>query len=226
MKNIVIIGASGHAKVIIDIVEKQGVFRIVGLIDTFKKLGHKIYDYAVLGTEKDMPEVLKAHAVFGGIIAVGDNFTRMHLFNKISVSNSVFQFINAIHPSARIEENVSIGNGTVIMAGTVINNNVVIGKQAILNTKCIINENTKIENFSSIAPGVTLGSHVEIGCCSAISLGAKISKNLKIGNNTVVGAGSVVLESFGDNQIVYGNPAKTMRLRQTDEKYLDARQKS
>ena len=76
MDNIVIIGSSGHAKVIIDIVQQQGKYNIVGLLDRFRDVGEKTLGYPVLGKEEDLPELIKAHALKGAIVAIGDNFVR------------------------------------------------------------------------------------------------------------------------------------------------------
>lgn len=220
IKNILIFGASGHAKVIIDIVEKQNVFNIVGLIDTYKKLGTNLGDYKVLGTEDDLPKIVSKYKIFGGIIAIGDNFSRMKIYERISEILPDFQFVTAIHPNAVISKKVMIGDGSVIMAGAIVNSNSFIGRHAILNTKSAVDHDCKIGDFSSIAPGATLGGNVEINIGSAISLGANVIENLSIGKHTVVGAGALVLKSIGDNEIAYGMPAKTVRQRKPSDKYL------
>ncbi|WP_445736484.1 NeuD/PglB/VioB family sugar acetyltransferase [Mariniflexile sp.] len=220
MDKIIVIGASGHAKVIIDIVEKQGDFEIFGLIDSFKNIGDKVFDYSIIGNEKDIPNIIKDNNIIGGVIAIGDNFTRMQLYNKIIAIYNDFQFVSAIHPNAVIGKNVTIGNGSVIMAGVVINSDSKIGIQTIINTKSSIDHEAKIGNFSSIAPGVTIGGDVTIGKCSAVSLGAKIIEGIHIGNNTVIGAAALVLKSFGNNQVVFGVPATSRRQRENSDKYL------
>lgn len=220
IKNIIIIGASGHAKVIIDIVEKQNMFNIVGLIDTYKKSGEMIGGYEILGHENDLPEIIKTYNIYGGIIAIGDNFTRKKLFHKISEANKTLEFVTAIHPNAIIGKNVMIGDGSVIMAGALVNSGSNIGKHAILNTKCSVGHDCNIGDFSSIAPGSTLGSGVEIDTCSAISLGANVLENVSVGKHTVVGAGALVLKSIGDHEVAYGVPAKTIRQRNPSDKYL------
>ncbi|MFD0836306.1 NeuD/PglB/VioB family sugar acetyltransferase [Mariniflexile aquimaris] len=220
MKNILIIGASGHAKVIIDIVEKQGDYQIFGLIDSYKKKGGNMYNYTILGTEHDIPEILKTETITGCIIAIGDNYTRQVLYNKILQLHKKIKFVTAIHPDAVIGKNVRIGGGSVIMAGAVINSDALIGKQCILNTKCSIDHDVRLGDFSSIAPGATLGGNVSIATCSAIGLGANLIENINIGSHTVVGAGSLVVKSLDDNLVAYGVPAKPIRTRTASEAYL------
>lgn len=220
MKKIIIIGASGHAKVIIDIIELEGKYEIFGLVDSFKEIDSKIFNYSVIGTEKDIPKLINEHNVYGGIIAIGDNFTRMSMFQEISSYNINFKFIKAIHPSAIIGKDVKIGDGSCIMAGVVLNSDAKIGKQCIVNTKSSIGHEVKVKDFSSISPGVTIGGLTEISKCSAISIGATILEGIKIGKHTVVGASSMVNKDIGDNKLVYGIPAKEISNRNSNDKYL------
>ncbi|WP_067151769.1 acetyltransferase [Pseudotamlana agarivorans] len=220
MNKIVIIGASGHAKVIIDIIEKQGEYEILGLLDTYKPKNQSILGYKILGTEDYITDLLNAGKIIGGIIAIGDNFTRKNLYKKIAQNNPNFKFITAIHPSAIIGKNVTIGDGTVIMPAVVVNINSTIGIQVILNTKCSIDHDNCIDDFSSVSPGATMGGNVRLGKCSSVSLGANIIENISIGNNTIIGSGSLVLNSFGDNEVVYGVPAKMIRKREASDCYL------
>lgn len=220
MNKILIIGASGHAKVIIDIVEKQNQYEIFGLIDSYKEKGNKVDGYEILGTEKELPEIIKKNNIYGGIIAIGDNWTRKSFFKEISSSNENFKFINAIHPSAIISDSTSISSGVTIMAGVIINSNATIGKQCIINTKSSVGHDAVIKDFSSIAPGVTIGGEVTINKCSAISLGSNIIECITIGKHTVIGAGSLVNKNIGDSKLAYGVPAKEIKNRKKDDKYL------
>jgi len=98
-KKILIIGASGHAKVIIDIVEREGRYTIFGLIDTYKDIGGKVFEYEILGTENDISRIVKENNIYGGIIAIGDNCTRKYMTEKISKIFSGFKYVKAIHPN-------------------------------------------------------------------------------------------------------------------------------
>ncbi len=220
MKNIVVIGASGHAKVIIDIIEQQNEYQIVGLIDSFKAIGETVYTYKVLGTERDLPGLITQHELYGGIIAIGDNWTRMNMYMEMTAIAPNFTFIKAIHPSAIIGKNVRVGSGTCIMAGVIINSDASIGKQCIINTKSSVGHDVVIKNFASVAPGVSIGGDVKIGKCSAISIGANIVEKVEIGKHTVIGAGALVNKSIKSNKVAYGIPAKAIKNRTLHEKYL------
>lgn len=220
MDNIVIIGASGHAKVVIDIIEQQKKYRIVGLIDSFKDKDTTLYEYAVLGTEHDIPTLQKEYKISGGIIAIGDNCTRLKMQSKITAIAPTFNFYTAIHPNAVIGKNVTINNGTVVMAGVIINSDASIGSHCIINTKSSVGHDVIVNDFSSIAPGVSIGGETIIGTCTAISIGCSILERITIGDNCVIGAGSVVNKNIDNNILAFGIPARKIKSRDHKEKYL------
>lgn len=220
MKNILIIGASGHSKMVIDIIKKNNEYNIIGLIDSFKKVGSKISDYEVIGNENDIPNLIEKHNIFGALISIGDNWVRKQMKEIIETETPTLKFISAVHPSAVLAEGISIPKGTVIMANVTINSDAEIGEFCILNTKSSLGHDSIMNDFSSLAPGVTIGGNVFIGFCSAISLGASVIQNLKIGKHTVVGASSLVLKDIGDFKLAYGNPANEIKNRKPNEKYL------
>jgi len=220
MKNIIIIGSSGHAKVIIDIVEKEKKFNIIGLIDKFRKIDEETLGYKIIGKEEDIPILIKKHNLDGGIIAIGDNWMRSKVYENIKFIQPDFNFVPTIHPSAQIAKNVTVGNGTAIMAGVIVNSNLSIGNHCILNTNSSLDHDSVMEDFSSLAPNATTGGNVKIGKFSAISLGANIINGIIIEEQSVIGAGSVVLKNIPKFSIAYGIPAKVIRDRKAGEKYL------
>jgi len=219
-KKIVVIGASGHAKVIIDIIEREGKYDILGLIDSYKEKGGKTFGYAILGTEKIIPQLIEDENLYGGVLAIGDNFIRKELFFKIKEIQPDFKYINAIHPQAVIGAKVILGKGIVIMPGVIVNTQSKIGNFCILNTKSTLDHECKMQNFSSLGPGTNVGGNVGIGECTAISLGAKVIENIAIGKHTVIGAGSLVIRDVGDFKVAFGIPAKEVRTRDIGEGYL------
>ncbi len=220
MKNIVIFGTSGHAKVIVDILERSSQYSIVGFIDDFKEKNTSFLGYEILGKTEDIPDLIVKTNLKGGIIAIGDNWVRKNVRDKIISLAPSFIFINAIHPEAQIAKNVQLGKGIAIMAGAIINSNSIIDDHCIVNTNSSLDHDSIMEEFSSLAPGVTTGGNVRIGKFSAISLGANIIQGINIGEHVVVGAGSLVLENIADSVVAYGTPSKIIRDRKKGEKYL------
>ena len=219
-EKIVIIGSSDSAKVIIDIVEQEGKFKITGFIESYNRIGESVLGYKILGEEKDLPQLIINYDLSGCFIAIGDNWKRSILKNKLQEIDPSFGFKTAIHPSAMIAHGVTVGSGTVVMAGAVVNSNSSIGDFCIINTNASIDHDNKIDKFSSIAPGVTTGGNISIGKFSAISLGVNIIHGIEIGEHSVIGAGSTVLNNVSDYVVVYGTPAKKIRERNRGDKYL------
>jgi sugar O-acyltransferase (sialic acid O-acetyltransferase NeuD family) len=219
-KPIFIVGASGHAKVIIDIIEKEGVYEIVGLIDSFKNKGEEVLGYKVVGKEEDLPELIKKYEQASVLIAIGDNWVRHLVMEKLLTIAPEITFASTIHPSAQIAKHVKIGSGVVIMAGAIVNSESVIEDFVIVNTKASIDHDGLLKSFSSIAPGVTLGGNVTIGNYAAVSIGATVKHNISIGEHALIGAGAVLLKNCDDNVVMYGVPAKEIKKREPGEKYL------
>ncbi|WP_304941795.1 acetyltransferase [Vallitalea guaymasensis] len=217
MRDIIVFGAGGHAKVIIDIVEKQHEFNIVGLIDPYRQKGEYHFGYTIIGNEEDYSILNKIHE---GIVAIGDNWTRYKMVCLIKDINSKFKFITCIHPYTSIGKGVTIGDGSVLMAGAVVNSDSIIGNHCIINTKASIDHDNCIGDYASIAPNATTGGHVKIGDYSAIGLGANIIHDKCIGSNTVIGAGSTVIKDIPSYTVAYGIPCKIVRKRIQGEKYL------
>ena len=218
--HVLVIGASGHAKVVIDIIEKEGKYSIAGLIDHALPKGQIFFNYEVIGKDEDLDVLIQGDAIKGCIVAIGDNFIREKVVKKLINIKKDITFISAIHPSAQIGRNVKIGVGSVIMAGAIINSDSSIGDFTIINTKVSIDHDNIIGDFSSIAPGATLGGNVRVGNWSTVSLGVNVIHGIKIGNCSLVGAGSLVLKNVNDNCVSFGHPSIEKRSFNSGDKYL------
>jgi sugar O-acyltransferase (sialic acid O-acetyltransferase NeuD family) len=218
-RDIVVIGASGHAKVIIDIIEQQGCYHIVGLIDDFGEPGTKLMGYEVIGHKDQITDLVAGGKVAGGIVAIGDNWVRYQVAQSIRERASGFLFINAIHPSARIGREVRFGVGVAVMAGVSVNPGTNIGDFCFLNTNASVDHDNTLGDFSCLQPNAATGGKVRIGAFSAISMGANIIHGVSIGSHTVVGAGSTVLSDVPDFVVAYGTPCRVIRRREPDESY-------
>ena len=188
-------GASGHAKVIIEILEANNV-NIKGLFDNDNSI-KSLLDYPVSHSD-DLEGPL--------IISIGSNKTR----KKIAQSTSI-EFGQAFHPSAIISKRTEIGEGSVIMHGAIIQSCVVIGKHCIINTGASIDHECVIDDFAHISPHATLCGNVSIGEGTWIGAGATIIPGVTIGKWSIIGAGAVVIKDIPDNVIAYGSPCKVIR---------------
>lgn len=193
-------GASGHAKVIIEILELQGV-EVQGLFDDNSSVTNLI-GYKVISFE---PAFLADNEF---IISIGNNLTRKKI---AAMCHS--RFGNAIHPHSTISIRSSIGEGTVVMGNAIINSGVTIGKHAIINTSASIDHDCVIEDFVHISPNATLSGNVTVGEGSWIGAGATIINGITIGRWCTIGAGSVIIHDIPDRVTVVGNPGKIIKLK-------------
>ncbi len=220
MKNILIYGASGHAEMIVDVIQKNNNFRMKGFIDSFKSINQVVYGHTIIGDLNHLPKLIDELNIEGIVIGIGENSTREEAYHKIKNIVPDLEFITIVHPTATLALDVLIPKGTVIMANVVVNANAKVGEFCILNTSSTLGHDCKMSNFSSLASGVTIGGNVHIGFCSAICIGAVIIQNLTIGDHTVIGAGSLVLKSIPNNKTAYGTPIHTIKDRESNSKFL------
>ena len=208
MKNkIVIWGASGHAFVIVDILNLRDEYEIVGFLDDINKdlYGSDFCGAKILGGREKLKS-LYDDGVRNLIMGIGNCSARIDLSN-IALKKG-FSLVNAIHPSAVVAGGVKLGKGVAIMAGSVINSGSKIGNNVIINTCASIDHDCIIGDGVHICPGVHLAGSVEIGKGSWVGIGSIVIDKVKIGERTIIGAGSVVVKDIPSNVTAFGVPAK------------------
>ncbi|WP_167578642.1 acetyltransferase [Jeotgalibacillus proteolyticus] len=218
MKNLIIFGCGGHAKVIVDIIEHLPHFRVLGMIDDSPNRFSRFQGYPVLGDTSSIKSI--KDPVDGGVIAIGENWTRRKVAEEIKKFDPDFNFVTIIHPTAYISPRCQIGEGSVVMAGGIVNSDVILGRHCIVNTLGSVAHDCMMGDFSSVGPGTHLGGNVIVGGNSAIALGARVLHGVTIGDHTVIGAGATVTKDFGDCIVAYGSPAKFVRFREKEEPFL------
>ena len=205
-KKIVLIGYSGHAYVVYNILRSNGN-KVLGYCET-EEVEFNPFNISFLGCEKSEHgiQILKEHDYF---IAIGNNQVRNKIYRNIA-ENKVQKPINAIHPSAIISVDASLSSGIMISANCSINPLATLGLGVICNTGCIIEHECIIHDFAHIAPGATLTGNVTVGERSFIGANAVVKQGVIIGSDAVVGAGAVVIKDVLDGQTVAGNPARVL----------------
>lgn len=201
MKNVVIIGASGHGKVVADIIQKSKD-RVVGFLDDNPYMETTYIGLPVLGTVNDYTKY-KEYAEF--VIAIGNASIREKIAN--SLKNVVWY--TAIHPTAILSDiGVTIGKGSVVMANAVINSDSHIGNQCIINTGAIVEHDNQIDDYVHVSVGVRLAGTVKVGKSTWIGIGAVVKNNVNICSNCMIGAGAVVVDDVKEAGTYVGVPAR------------------
>ena len=203
MNKVVVIGGGGHAKVIIDIIKKNGYKDDeIAVLDDNLNIGTKILNVEVKGKVKDCIQFPKDTKF---IIAIGNNKVREKIVSEYKLNYTSF-----IHPKSIIAEDVKIGDGCVVMAGAVINSGSVISDHVIVNTSVSIDHDSQIDDFAHLSPGVHMGGTVNIGKRSWIGVGSSVKNNITICGDVTVGVGSVVVKDIKEEGIYIGSPVKKL----------------
>lgn len=200
-REVIIIGAGGHGKVIADIIEKSED-KVVGFLDDNTEKSN-IFGYPVLGKIKDWEKYKDKEF----IVAIGDNAVRKNIVYK----NSQIKYYTAIHPMAIIAKEVKIEEGSCIMAGAIINSSTIVGRHCIINSGAVIEHDNVISDFVHISPRATLCGTVFVGDSTHVGAGAVIKNNTKVVNNTVIGAGAIVVKNVNAQGVYIGVPAKKVK---------------
>ncbi len=203
-KELVIVGAGGQARVVIDAAEAVG-FQIHGIVDVkYKNQNEEIMDYPILG---DLDTLKKFDPVQTNIaIALGDGHHRAKYFHKVHELG--FSLPNIIHQRAILSKHLTLGIGVFINAGAIVNTQTDIGDNTIINTGVIIDHEVSIGKHCHIGPGAKIAGRVEIGDNCFIGIGASVIDYIRIGNNVTIGAGSVIIDNVESNATVVGVPGK------------------
>lgn len=192
-------GASGHGKVIKDILNANGI-KVEAFVDdnpNVNECGGRLVLHDAMGLSPM-------------IVSIGVNRIRKMIVERLRVNNSAIEFATAIHPSAVISPSAKIGEGTVVMAGAVVNADAVIGNHCIVNTGATVDHDCVVEDYCHVAPGANVSGGTHIGEGTWIGVGACVIQCLNIGKWSFIGAGSVVVKDVSDGVVAYGNPCKVI----------------
>jgi len=206
----VILGCGGHGRVVLDILMNAARFEPVGFVDSNPAMvGRRIDGLPVLGRPDDIPRLRDQIGVECGIVAVGDNGARRALANY---ADSIgLELINAIHPSANLARNVTLGRNIVVAAGALVGAHCQIGDSVILNTGCLVDHESMIGTATHICPGARLAGRVTIESGAFVGIGATIVQNIHIGYEAIVGAGAVVINDVSPMSTAVGVPAREIK---------------
>jgi len=214
MKKIVLLGAGGHASVVLNILKQHDDIDIIGFTDLNYPVLKNYKGHRILGTDEKLSEIYKnkqATYAFISLGSTGNNQLRKKLFNIII--DLGYKSINIIDQNSVIAKDVKLGTANLISSGVNINPDVVIGNNNIINTGTIIEHGCEIGDHVHLAPGSILAGNVKVGNLSHIGLGARVIEGINIGKNCLIGAGAVIIEDVPDNSVVVGVPGEIIKKR-------------
>ncbi len=204
--DVVIIGAGGHGKVVLDILQTAGRYRVVGFLDADpQRAGTTVDDIEVLGPV-NLLNKLRQMKVRGAIVAIGDNRVRRGYMSEIEANG--LEAITAVHPAASVSERAVVGRNVCICAGVIVATQATIADSVILNTGCVVDHECVIGEGAHIGPGALLAGRVQVGPEAFVGLGAKVIQCRSIGASAIVGAGAVVIRDVAEKSKVVGVPCR------------------
>lgn len=203
--NLLIIGASGHARSVLDCVLSEGKFNKIGiLVDEAIK---EFCGFPVLGTLEDAPRFLEEYN--NAVVAIGNNAFRLQYSKKLIKQG--FQLPVLKHKTAYVSSLAVVGNGSVLLANSVVNANSTLGTACIVNTASTVDHDCILEDGVHLSPNSSLCGTVHVGETSWIGAGTTVIDHIKIGKYTIVGAGAVVVKDIPDHSLAYGVPARIIK---------------
>lgn len=205
---VVILGAGGHAKVVVELLRASGQ-TIVGLLDA-DPTPRQVLGVEVLGDDLCLID-LRRDGVARAFVALGDNRRRAEVGRRLGELG--FDLVNAISPQAIVSPSVRLGAGVAIMAGAVINAEGRIDDLAIVNTGAVIDHDAWIGEAAHVAPGSALAGNVTVGRRAFLGIGCSVVPGVSIGDDAVIGAGACVLRDVAAETTAVGVPAQPRRPR-------------
>jgi sugar O-acyltransferase (sialic acid O-acetyltransferase NeuD family) len=206
-EGVFVFGASGHAKVVIDAIERDGRNRVLFVYDDAKhKHGGCLMGYPIVGGREEL--LARKRETHVGIVGIGDNAARMRVASWLVEHEC--ELTRVVHPGASIAREVDIEDGTVVMAGCVINTGTRVGRNVIVNTGATVDHDCAVDEGVHVGPGSHLCGHVSIGARTLIGAGTTVIPGVRIGSDAVIGAGSTVLGDVPDGARAGGTPCRIL----------------
>jgi UDP-perosamine 4-acetyltransferase len=207
--DILIIGAGGHGKVVLDILRAAGTHKPIGFLDAEAGLsGSTLHGLPVLGQINQLPKFKGKSR--GAIVAIGDNRARASYADLVRKQG--WELISAIHPRAVVSPTAKVGAGVVIAANAVVGTDAVVEDCVIINTSAVVDHECHIAAGAHICPAAALAGRVRIGDLAFVGLGCRVIQCLTVGRQATIGAGAVVIADVPEYATVVGVPARIIKV--------------
>ena len=190
-EKIILIGGGGHCKSCIDVIEREGKYKIAGIVDVLEKLNENILSYEIIATDNDLQDLAKRYNYF--LVALGhieSPDTRIKLFVTLKDLGAKFPVI--ISPIAYVSKHAQVAEGTIVMHHALINAGARVGRNCIINTKTLVEHDAVIEDHCHISTGAVVNGGVTIGSGSFFGSGAVAAENTSIPSKSFIKANSLI----------------------------------
>jgi acetyltransferase EpsM len=204
---VIIVGAGGHAKVVLDVALANDM-TVLGFVDDHATVAPDP-DYLLLGTVNMLEELMIHHPGSQVFIAIGDNRIRRQIDHGLLKGRRVAPAL--VHPFGCVSSSAQFGSGTILMPGVVVNAGTRVGRHAILNTCCSVDHDCSIGDYAHISPGARLAGTVTVGEGCHVGTGASLIPGVRVGDWAVIGAGAVVITDIPPRSVAVGIPARIVK---------------
>lgn len=211
MEDIILLGFGGHAKSVIDCIERQGRYRIVGFLDKEERGKVRYRDYEVIGQDDDLDQFYR-QGIANAFVTVGflgQSMVRNRLYDRLKQAG--FHLPNIIDPSAVIAEDAALGEGNFIGKLAMLNADVKIGNMCIINSGALIEHECQVGDFSHISVGAILCGGVTVGRNTFVGAGSTLIQGITVGDGCIVAAGTTLRKSTKDHEMAYEMNTKRTR---------------
>jgi sugar O-acyltransferase (sialic acid O-acetyltransferase NeuD family) len=209
LPKVYVYGASGHGKVVADIMLACKDSRLAGFVDDRAELRcTRVLGLPVFGDGHWLQQEAERTPV-AVALGVGDNCARQRVAEKCLAWG--MELVTLVHPTAEVSESAQLGPGTVVMAQAVINPDAVTANGVIVNTAAVVEHDVEIGEYAHVCPNAAMGGASQLGKFSQLGIGAVVNQSVRIGIYTIVGAGAVVVRDIPDRVVAFGVPAQVHR---------------
>jgi len=204
MKQLLILGAGGHGKVIAEVAEASSIWQKITFLDDRYEMLNGTLRWPVLAGIQDSGGFASEYV--DAVVAVGDSAMRLSLIDMLTAQG--FRTPSLIHPAAWISPSASVGDGCVVMANATLQTDSELGRGCIVNSGAIVDHDCKLADGVHVCPGASLGGGVHVGAGSWLGIGCSVIQSIRIGKHVTVGAGAAVINDIEDGLTVVGVPAR------------------